>query len=269
MNTIGLLSAGFIISLASITGVLIVKSHKKVASFVEKNLLYLSALSAGIFFVTSFSLGHETIKAFGVTKALFVFFIGFLLFFLLQKLLSGHSHRTDTQHTHEHTKNSAIKVLVGDSIHNIADGLLLVASSGASMTHALSTAASIFIHEVPQEISEFIVLKKSGYSTKEAAYKNFITALSIFIGITIGLFFLETEGLQAYLLGISASFFMGVIFTDLLPLSQVLKQKKWYMSITVFLLGILCMKGILMSLPHEHTHSHSHQGSEHEEQHLN
>lgn len=256
MNILSVLIAGFIISLASITGVLLVKSHPRVARFVETHLLHLSALSAGIFFVTSFSLGHETIESLGLKQSLIVFCVGFILFFGLQKILStDHSHRNKQGHTHDHNKKSALKILIGDAIHNVADGLLLVASSGASMVHGISTAASIFIHEVPQEISEFIVLKKSGYSTTEAAYKNFATALSIFIGIAIGFAFFETEGLQAYLLGISASFFMGIIFTDLLPIKELFVQKKWYVSFGIFIIGILLMKGILLILPHHHNHT--------------
>ncbi len=250
-----ILFSGLIISLTSITGVLLIKSHGKIAFFVEKNLLHLSAFSAGVFFVTSFSLGYETLEMFGLQKTLLVFLTGIILFLILQKIISNHNHRTQANHTHTHDKKSAIKVLIGDTIHNIADGLLLVASSGTSTVYGFSTALSIFIHEVPQEISEFIALKKSGYSTTEAAYKNFATALSIFIGIAIGLVFLKTKNLQAYLLGISASFFMGVIFTDLLPIREIIKNKKWYKTIGIFFLGIIIMKGILLVLPHQHTHT--------------
>lgn len=259
--------SGFIIALASMAGVVLVKSHKKIAHFVEHNLMTLSALSVGIFLVTSVSLGHETIETLGTQKSLLVFSLGFILFALLQTLSSGHRHKgDDPHHTHEHTRKSALKILIGDAIHNVADGLLLVASFGASLTHGVSTAISIFLHETPQEISEFIVLKKSGYSTTEAAYKNFATALSIFVGIAIGVVFLETSHLQAYLLGVSASFFIGIIFVDLLPIKSIFKNKDWHKILGAFFLGILIMVSITSAFTHshgEHEHEHHEHGQEH------
>ena len=259
MEHIGyIIMTGLLISLASISGVALVKSHKKVASFVERNLEILGALSGGIFLYTSITIGHEAVEGLGTQQALFAFAVGALLFMFMQKIHTSHRHIGHAEsHDHSHDRKSALKILIGDTIHNIADGLLLVASFGTSVSTGITTSLSIAIHEIPQEISEFIVLKKSGYTNLEAAYKNFATALSIFIGIAIGFLFYETSSLQGYLLGTSASFFLGIIFTDLFPLARLLKPKKYTKIILAFILGVSLMFGVA-----QFTTDHDHQAIE-------
>lgn len=248
-----ILLAGFIISAASLSGVALIKLHKKIAYAIEKNLEILGALSGGIFLITTYSIGHESLEILGLYRALTAFFVGFILYLLMERITTSHRHKGSCdKHDHIHDKSSGMKVLIGDAIHNIADGLLLVASFGTSLVAGWSTTLSIFLHETPQEISEFIVLKKSGYSTTEASYKNVATALSIFIGIALGFVFLKTDSLQGYLLGISASFFIGIIFKDLFPIQHILKHKNKYRVIVAFIIGAGFMLFVSQILGHSH-----------------
>jgi zinc transporter ZupT len=252
MENIGyILFAGLVVSLASLTGVLLVKSNKNIALFIENNLMLLTSLSGGIFLFTSTTMVTETIHILSLEKSFIAFLIGMILFILLQKIINSHRHKGGShEHTHAHDKISAIKILIGDAIHNIADGLFLVASFGTNIITGISTTISVFLHEVPQEISEFIVLRKSGYSIKEASYKNFITALSIFIGIGVGIISMKTETMQGYLIGISSIFFIGVVFTDLFPLKTIFKEKERVKTTLIFILGFLLMGTIMHFLGH-------------------
>lgn len=248
-----ILLSGLAISFVSISGIVILKVHPRVASFVEKNLLYLSAISAGVFLVTSSLLIKETLTILNPLQSTFAFGIGALLYMLLHHSLSPHRHM-GAEHTHAHEgKTAGWKIIIGDTLHNIADGLLLVASFGASTVLGFSNALSIALHEVPQEISEFLVLKKSGFSNREAVYRNFASALSIFVGIALGLFFIRTELLQAYLLGITATFFLGIIFTDLFPVRRLIKTGKFKKIVFALILGIVFMGIVRLSLGHGHT----------------
>ena len=254
MEHIGyILLAGLIISLTSLSGVILVKSNKKIAKFVESNLEMLGALSGGIFLFTSFAMAKTSVHILDWRKAVISFLIGLAFFGILEKIINSHRHKGDCEeHKHEHNRSSALKILVGDAIHNIADGLLLIASFGTSIAIGVSTAISIFIHETPQEISEFIVLRKSGYSVKEASIKNFITALSIFIGIGLGFIFMKDEILRGYLIGISAAFFLGVVFTDLFPVQEIFKRKDRAKISTIFVVGFIFMFLIMFLLGHSH-----------------
>ena len=172
-------------------------------------------------------------------------------------------------HTHDH-KKSAWKILIGDALHNVADGLLLVASFGVSSLVGINTTLSIVLHEVPQEISEFLVLKKSGYSNREAILRNFASALSIFIGIAIGVFLIQSEILQAFLLGITATFFLGIVFTDLFPIRTIFRKNEFKQMFSALLVGVLIMFGLTRLLGHSHDHHqtnavHDDHNEEHEE----
>lgn len=244
-----------LIALVSITGILVLKSHRKIRYFVENNLLILTAVSAGVFLVTSVILAKEALHVLTFSSALFSFVVGILLYIILHKAFSPH--RFNKQHTHE--KHAAWKVLIGDTLHNIADGLLLVASFGVSVSVGIANALSIALHEVPQEISEFLVLKKSGYSNREAVLRNLITALSIFIGIAGGLFLIQTEITQGYLLGITSTFFLGIVFSDLFPIKKLIREKRVKKMSYSLVLGAIIMVTITSFLGHTHSHEeHDH-----------
>jgi zinc and cadmium transporter len=248
-----ILGAGIITTLASLSGLLVIKSSKKVAQFIETHLEPLSALSGGVFLFTSIAMAKHTLNGLELKNGIAALLIGILLFFIFHKFLTGHRHKGDSEeHIKEHKKKSALKIIIGDTIHNMADGLMLVASFAVNPVMGIGTAISTFLHEVPQEISEFIVLIKSGYSKKEAAVKNLISALSIFIGIWIGFFLSDTKTLQGFLIGISSAFFFGIIFTDLLPIKNIkeIKNKNSQVNVFSFIFGFIVM-AVIMYLIHK------------------
>lgn len=257
--------SGLGVSLLSITGVALIKINKTIAQFVEKNLMPLSALSAGVFLVTSFLLIRETLEILPTASAIIAFAIGAIAYIVLHSVFHHHRHGEHHDHGHNH-KHSAWKILIGDAIHNIADGLLLVSSYAFGNPVGLSTTLSIMLHEIPQEISEFLVLKKAGYTTREAGYRNFATATSIFIGIGIGLVLINTEVIQAYLLGATATFFLGIVFTDLFPVRKIIASKNTVPMVSSLILGVLIMTSISFSLGHSHSHSEDGHHDRHEEE---
>ncbi|MAQ76996.1 hypothetical protein CL684_00480 [Candidatus Campbellbacteria bacterium] len=272
MNIELVLLYGLVISFVSILGVALVRSNRRIAEFINSNLTVLTAVSAGVFLVTSFLLGRETLEILSPGNAIISFAIGLVAYIILHNILSPHRH-AGVDHDHSKgSKKSAWKLLIGDAVHNIADGMLLVASFGVSPLVGSSTALSIILHETPQEISEFLVLRKSGYTTTEASYRNFGTALSIFIGIAIGLLLGQSAILQAYLLGATATFFLGIVFTDLFPLKTILKDRKNVgQMLAALVLGVLVMTGIASALGHSHEHEEGmtviDEESNHEEEH--
>lgn len=256
--------SGILISALSISGVALIKTSKKIAEFVEKNLMPLSALSAGVFLVTSFLLIKETLEILPFFSALLSFGIGIVAYVLLHNTFKHHRHGTQHDHGHDH-KHAAWKVLIGDTIHNIADGMLLVTSFAFGNPVGFSTTLSIMLHEIPQEISEFLVLKRAGYSTKEATYRNVATATSIFIGISVGIVLINTEVIQAYLLGATAAFFLGIVVTDLFPIQKIVREKNPLPKVNALILGILIMSIITMGLSNGHSHTDDDEHYPHEE----
>lgn len=246
-----LVSAG-LISLVSFAGAIL--TFQNLNGWFSRNTKLLVTFAAGVFVMTAVGIMGETFELLGNQTAIVSIVGGFLGMLILHKIIpETHHHHDKDCHTCLPQK-SGHKLVLGDVVHNTADGIVLVAAFSASLEIGIITSVSILIHEVIQEISEFIVLRNSGYSIKKSLLINFFSSLSIFIGIAIGLFLTQKTELQAILLGISAGIFLHIVFHDLIPYNSVrkLSQKSSWNYIVVFLLGIGVMFGVSLIAPHGH-----------------
>ena len=154
-------------------------------------------------------------------------------------------------------KNTIKKIIIGDSLHNVADGLILGSSYLISPTLLFPLFLAIIIHEVLQEISEFFVLKEAGFSTKKALFINFLTSITIFIGIGISLF-IQNETLQIVILAVSSGFFLNIVYDDLLP------HKKHTENLTKHFLALILGGAVIAATLLMFSHSHQeHQSHDH------
>lgn len=268
-------SYAVLIMLASLVGVISVWKH--IGHFIERNLRFLVSFSAGVFLVVAYQLGVETVEHSntfyeGITWVL----VGVIVIFLIFKFLpTFHHHHDDKEEAeaHSHTPIDVRRILVGDGIHNIADGILLAASFAVSSALGMITALGIFVHELVQEVSEFFVLKQAGFSTKRALWLNFIVSSTILVGAFGGLFLLQTfESFEIPLLGFAAGSFLIVVLHDLVPHSVRTSQTKtqYFKHILWFLIGILFMVGVNIATAPSHTHEqdfdeHTHAAESHDE----
>lgn len=144
---------------------------------------------------------------------------GILAFFLLEKLLLWrHSHDHDEQsHTHDHGRSGAL-IVVGDTIHNFLDGILIAAAFLQSTQLGVVTALAIVAHEIPQEVGDFLILLHSGYSKAKAFLLNMLSSCATLVGGVLGYSALQViEGWTPVLLGIVAASMIYVAVADLIP----------------------------------------------------
>lgn len=147
---------------------------------------------------------------------------GILGFFLLEKLLLWrHSHEHgeggEPTHHHEHTRAGAL-IVVGDTIHNFVDGVLIAAAFLQSAELGVVTAVAIVAHEIPQEVGDFLVLLHSGYTRSKAFALNIVSSLGSVVGGLAGYFALEGfKGWEPILLGVVAASMIYVAVADLIP----------------------------------------------------
>jgi zinc and cadmium transporter len=223
---------------------------------------HLVSLSVGVLLGTA--LLHVLPEAFeqpgADAHALFMALLGGLLFFFLLEKAElyrhGHHHEGDGHHHHHHFDSEqagrgGLSVLVGDSIHNFCDGLIIAAAFLVDTHLGIVTAAALIAHEIPQEIGDYIVLVNAGFTPSRALFYNALSGCAAVVGGVVG--YLVAEPLAEwfpYMLVVAASSFVYVAVADLLP--QLQQRLPWrqtaaqLMWIGVGLIVIVVAKGGLM-----------------------
>lgn len=269
MEFISIVIAGGMVMLASLAGILF--THKVAAQFLEEKLSYLVSFSAGVFLVTSGALALEVFElADTALIAVVLIAVGYLLAWGLEYLIpeTHQHHDPDCDHDHHHgNKKNARKLIVGDAVHNVADGIILVPAFLVSPALGMAVTVSILIHEALQEVSEFFVLRQAGYSTKRALTINFLTSSTIFIGIGLSYLAVVNHDLEVLLLALAAGFFLHVVLHDLIPKPHHHADSAGFAKhLLVLVVGLAVMSLVAFAINSEHAHGegeHDEHGEEH------
>jgi zinc and cadmium transporter len=185
--------------------------------------------------------------------------VGLLGFFVLEKaalLRHSHHHEHDGHgHHHGHDAESAGKsgwvILLGDGLHNFADGILIAAAFLTDIKIGVLTAMAISLHEIPQEVGDFIVLLNAGFTKLRALVYNLISSLMAVIGGLLGYFFLDqAQGMIPYVIVLASSSFIYIAVSDLMP--QMHRRPKLRESVEQ--LSLIVLGVVLVLLISELTH---------------
>jgi zinc and cadmium transporter len=213
---------------------------------------HMVSISAGVLLGTALlHLLPEAFEGGADAHGLFLALLGGLMFFfLLEKAeLYRHSHHHEGDHPHHHHHHGfdadqagrgGWSVLVGDSIHNFCDGLIIAAAFIADGHVGVVTALAIAAHEIPQEVGDYIVLLNAGFSRTRALVYNAVSGLAAVAGGVIGYFAIGGfEQHLPYLLVIASSSFVYVAVADLIPqLQQRLSLRETLLQIFWLALGL-------------------------------
>jgi len=149
---------------------------------------------------------------------------GIFGFFLLEKLLLWRHCHTENcevhdQHAAAHDQGrSGTLIVVGDTVHNFLDGVLIAAAFLQSNELGIITAIAIIAHEIPQEVGDFLILLHSGYSRARALAMNLLSSTATVFGGVLGYFALQVvSDWEATLLGVVAASMIYVAVADLIP----------------------------------------------------
>ncbi|AZW30552.1 ZIP family metal transporter [Bordetella bronchiseptica] len=261
------------ILLATIAGGLIAVS---IASWLAyrvfaKYLHHMVSLSVGV--LLSVALLHLLPEAFETAhadaRALFALMLaGLIGFFVLEKialLRHSHHHEGDGHHHHKgHDRHEAgrggVLILVGSSLHNLADGVLVAAAFLTDPMLGVLTAASIIVHEVPHKLGDFVVLLNAGLARGRAFSLILFTSLCTAAGGVVGYFVLqEAQAAVPYVLVVAASSFLYISVADLMP--QMHERVSLADAVPQLLLvgaGVLLIYGVTSFMHHEHDPAHEH-----------
>ncbi|MBI2038851.1 MAG: ZIP family metal transporter [Candidatus Niyogibacteria bacterium] len=176
---------------------------------------YTMSLAVGVLLgVVFFDVLPEALETASAESVFAWTIIGFLAFFILERSLRIY-------HCHEgHCPVHAVGYLnlIGDGIHNFIDGIIIALSFLVNPALGVRTAFAVILHEVPQEMSDFLVLLHAGFERKKALFYNFLVALPTIAGALLAYAF---SGLLSTVigsaLGLVAGHFLYIAAVDLVP----------------------------------------------------
>jgi zinc and cadmium transporter len=164
---------------------------------------------------------------------------GLLAFFLLEKLVlwrHSHGHADDAGGDREHDRalaggdrapgrpdagdhgRSGLMILIGNSVHNLCDGVVIAAAFLADTTLGVATTLAIVSHAIPQQVGDFAVLLHSGYARRRAFAFNLATGAATLVGALAGYFALaDMARVLPTVLAIAAASLLYVAVADLIP----------------------------------------------------
>jgi zinc and cadmium transporter len=228
-------------SLISLIGVFTLSFNRKK---LENYLDLLVALSVGALLGGAFLHLIPELAETGNLAELSIFMLGgMLLFFVLEKFVFWHHcHHSE----HEHLSFSYMN-LIGDTLHNFLDGVLLAGAFMLSIPIGITAALGIILHEIPQEIGDFGVLLKGGFTKKQALKMNLFVSLAAFVGAGFAILFnYFLEGIIPYLVAVAAGGFIYIAATDLIPeLHKNPKISESVKQLVMILIGIIIMFAML------------------------
>jgi zinc and cadmium transporter len=224
---------------------------------------HLVSLSAGVLLGTALlDVLPEAFERNASPQSLFLtLLLGLLFFFLLEKAeLYRHSHHHEGDDHHHHlgfdeqqAGRGGWSVILGDSIHNFCDGIIIAAAFLADVRLGIVTSLAIIAHEIPQEVGDYIVLLNAGFSRARALFFNALSGLAAVVGGVVGYFIVGPwEALFPYLLVVAASSFIYVAVADLIPQLQHRLTLKETVAQLAWLGGGLLLVVLAVSQLHPH-----------------
>jgi zinc and cadmium transporter len=146
--------------------------------------------------------------------------LGLGVFFMIEKLvLWWHTHaHVHGDHDHARDHASGILVLIGDSVHNALDGVLIAAAFLTSSSLGMVTTLAVAAHEIPHRVGDFAILVQAGLSRPRALLLNLATGLASVGGAALAWAALrQAMGALPYALGFAAAGFLYIAVAGLIP----------------------------------------------------
>lgn len=250
-----------LIALTSVVGVVIFGHDKRLIG-AER---FVVPIAVGVFLSLVLNeLIPETVEASPEWGAI-VIMVGFLAFYIL-------AHKLHQKYHHEaedcDRKGAAALVLIGDAIHNFADGIVLGGAFLVDPAIGVATAIGLALHEVPQEIVEFGILLRAGYTRLRAVLLNLLSASTVVLGTLLVV--LLSSHIAEYvwvLVALAAGNLLFLAASDLLPRihgNLTHYRSIWYSALSI-MFGFLIMTAVLSWVHGEFGGVHAHEEEEHQE----
>jgi zinc and cadmium transporter len=226
--------------------------------FAKKITTSLLAFAAGAFLAVSFlDLLPEAVEAVEEPHGIFISaIVGFVLFFILERALMRFRHHDhEEEHSHvvqtEHAEPLPTLIIIGDSVHNFLDGIVIALAYIANPVLGLVTTLGIAAHEIPQEIGDFGILLSQGWSKKRVIIVNILQSLLTAVGALVGYYIGSMlEPSLPYLLAGVAGIFLYIAGSDLIPEIHHRTGHRHFFRVVIPLIASVVLVGFLIQMTH-------------------
>lgn len=230
----------------------------------QRVMPYLLSYATGTMLATAIiGLIPEALEHITIFNAGIALLAGLVLFFVLEwTVIWRHAHgeepgEDEHHHGHGHShghgaeKKTGMMVLIGDAVHNVADGVAIGAACVASPGLGLVTTVAVLGHEVPQELSDFTILLSSGFSRWSAFIWNTLSGLGTLVGVVLAYGSLGyAEPIVPYALCVAAASFLYIGLADLVPgLHGRMGAAKGVWQFVMMIMGMVTVATLTL-LPH-------------------
>ncbi len=239
----------FLGSIGALIGGLILLSKEKLALKISH---FLASFAAGVLLGAAFfdllpEAAHE-----GEELGINVFswaLIGIIVFFLIERSIHWFHHHEEFHEHKKESKSTIPLIIIGDTVHNFVDGIVIAATFMISAPLGIVTALSVAAHEIPQEIGDFGLLLHKGLSRKKIILVNVLSASVAILGALLTYFLGNVlEPYLPILLALTAGFFIYIASSDLIPEIHYEKRKGFALIESILLLAGVLVIWISVSL---------------------
>lgn len=253
MSTLGyIILFTFIGSIGALIGGLVLLSHEK---FALKISHFLASFAAGVLLGAAFfDLLPEALHESENTEVNIFFWtlLGIVFFFLIERFIHWFHHHEDYHEHEKESKTTLPLIIIGDTMHNFIDGVVIAASFMVSVPLGVTTAIAVFAHEIPQEIGDFGLMLHKKLPRKKIILVNIASAAVAFLGAFLT--YLLGDIIESYipiLIAITAGFFIYIATSDLIPEIHYERRRGFALIETLLLItGIGVMWISTTLLPH-------------------
>jgi len=259
------LLAGLSTSIGSFIAIFMKRPNPKTISFIM-------GFSAGVMILISFvELLQESIRVLDFLPAIFFFFIGMILMFIVDIFVSheyefedsieillnnsgeckphlhhGHRHRTRPHHHSEKRNDNLIKtsifIFFGVFIHNFPEGMATFIGTLTEVQLGIVLTLAIALHNVPEGIAVAVPIYACTFNKKKAFKWSFISGMSEPLGALITwliLFPFINDFVLNAMLGAVGGIMVYISLDELLPISRALAKEHY--SIIGIITGMFIM----------------------------
>lgn len=201
---------------------------------------YINSFSGGMLLAAAF-IGFLP-KALALAPAAYISYavLAVISFFIiLEKLV-------EPKHVAKQQKGSVIQpgvtaLLLGSAMHSLLDGIVIVTAFFSSVSLGLVVAFSIFIHEIPRQVSNLGIILRLQHSKRSAFLYNAAAGAAMIAGSLLAYLFNQTvEPWLPYLFTFAAASFMYVSLSVLIPgLQKTVTIRESFYQLLLFVLAIL------------------------------